>query len=991
MRLGRIRIDRLSGISEPFEILEIPAGAVLIVGPNGIGKTSLCRAMRATLWPRGEPLPGAEVHSWWHSADGPRYALLLAGETIWQQDGAPGESPSLPAAHLRSYYTLGLAALFDTSDETITHEIRRQMSGGFDVASVRESLFPARAQRGRSEARKLEQARRQRSSIETELRRLADEEKRLPGTRHELETAKRARASVEPLHLALELARKRDDLRRLEAELAQFPANMERLRGDELERLADLQREVAELEAEIEIFEARQAEATETIARADLPDGPVAESSVLGTDKRVRQLELVQSTLVAARQRAAVARHKVAQCEDALAGAAVALRRWVAIVACTALLAGAALSWWVDRLWVALVAAAAVLLWATLFDLWGARRWRANAWDRLREARGELADALAGIEDGERNAAQLLAQIQRDLRVHGLEQIEDAAAASEQISQLRKRSAALTQSQKDLARAQKDLRRARDQLEKKRANLEQLFVNGGLESADTLALERRVRLQPEWEELDRERRDLEREIAGLEARLDEYPDYRSLERSQAEARLEDARRTAERTETLVVEITAIETRLREAAKSSDLEQALEMEDAARQALASCREDALRAEAGNLLLDAVIEEHERDTAPAVLRRAMEMFAHFTRGCYELRFDAKRDALFAFDNETETGKALTELSDGTRAQLLLAARLAFACHVEKDERLPLVLDEALATSDPERFEAIADSLLLMARQQGRQLFYLGARGDELARWRAASRRHGHPEPFVIDLAEIRGRGRAVTEPSELMAEPQRLPAPGNRSAEQYGLALSVPRPDPSAPSGAVHLFHALRHDLGLLYRLIDELRVDSLGGWRGLARHGLVGSRLASDEIEQIQAWDDVIRAFLDAYRIGRGRPLDREALAQSGAVSARFIDGLTALADDLGADARQLVRALEEREDARTKKFREDKLEKLVDFFEQRGYLDRREILDEAELLARVLVSVKGHLAAGRLTHGAVADRVACLWRLVGRDGCEPRG
>src|SRR5690606_20666659 len=103
------------------------------------------------------------------------------------------------------------------------------------------------------------------------------------------------------------------------------------------------------------------------------------------------------------------------------------------------------------------------------------------------------------------------------------------------------------------------------------------------------------------------------------------------------------------------------------------------------------------------------------------------------------------------------ALDQLSTGTRAQLLIAARLAFALTLEAavaDEgeelaTLPFVLDEALTTSDPERFAQVAGAVLDIVETAGRQFVYLSARPEDAAMWReAAAARPGDPLT-VIEL--------------------------------------------------------------------------------------------------------------------------------------------------------------------------------------------------------------------------------------------------
>ena len=50
MRLTRLRIDRLPGIDEPYEITAEGPGVHVVFGPNAVGKSSICRAVAALYW-----------------------------------------------------------------------------------------------------------------------------------------------------------------------------------------------------------------------------------------------------------------------------------------------------------------------------------------------------------------------------------------------------------------------------------------------------------------------------------------------------------------------------------------------------------------------------------------------------------------------------------------------------------------------------------------------------------------------------------------------------------------------------------------------------------------------------------------------------------------------------------------------------------------------------------------------------------------------------
>src|SRR5690606_32805647 len=111
-------------------------------------------------------------------------------------------------------------------------------------------------------------------------------------------------------------------------------------------------------------------------------------------------------------------------------------------------------------------------------------------------------------------------------------------------------------------------------------------------------------------------------------------------------------------------------------------------------------------------------------------------------------------------------LEELSTGTKAQLLVSARLAFALTLEDaadgepGETLPFVLDEALTTSDPRRFAELAGAVLDVVEASGRQFVYLSARPEDAELWRrAAESRPGAPLAVIRLASSAAAAERAV----------------------------------------------------------------------------------------------------------------------------------------------------------------------------------------------------------------------------------------
>jgi len=281
-----------------------------------------------------------------------------------------------------------------------------------------------------------------------------------------------------------------------------------------------------------------------------------------------------------------------------------------------------------------------------------------------------------------------------------------------------------------------------------------------------------------------------------------------------------------------------------------------------------------------------------------------------------------------------------------QLLLAVRMAFAREAEQGrEPLPLFLDEALTTADPERFQAAVESLTRLAVEQERQVIYLTARPDDAAFWRASGE-----GPAFIDLMESRGSARAIKSPAEITLPPPTLrpPEPGAMSAEDYAVAIGVSSIAPWESTAGIHLFYLLRDDLELLWRLL----------FAGIDRIGPLESLLGSAEAEMVLAPEEKrllkqrivgAEAWIEAWRVGRGRPVDRTALEACEVLTTAFKDRVVALAESLQGDGRLLVERLKL---GAVERFRRQYAEVLERWLSEQGYIATAQPLDPAALERR---------------------------------------
>jgi hypothetical protein len=291
-----------------------------------------------------------------------------------------------------------------------------------------------------------------------------------------------------------------------------------------------------------------------------------------------------------------------------------------------------------------------------------------------------------------------------------------------------------------------------------------------------------------------------------------------------------------------------------------------------------------------------------------------------------------------------------------------RVAFVEEQEQGLKLPLLLDETLANSDETRARAIIDATVAIARC-GRQVFYFTAQLDEVAKWKSILEDFGDVPYRLIDLAEA--RGLAATQPQPLRENtplPQpRDPEPLGLSRAQYAALLNVPAFDPSHPEvGGTHLWHLI-DDPSLLYRFL-KLRVNTWGQLRTLGEFNadtlVNGSR---DALRKAAANAKALQALAEALRVGRGRPADRQALLDSGAVTDNFLDPVCQLLESLDGDAAKLIDALEA---GRVQYFRKDAILRLRAWFCETGHIDERPPLSPDQIHVRVLAAVADDVRSG---------------------------
>ena len=585
----------------------------------------------------------------------------------------------------------------------------------------------------------------------------------------------------------------------------------------------------------------------------------------------------------------------------------------------------------------------------------------ARALDQLRATRIKSEGSAGRVDELEATHSRLLSALAEDLQKHGEPLPKEATTAKAYLANLSDRNARLMKALDDERQTNTQLDQISADREAALQSISQIYATASLEDGDLPGLIALLNLLPQYRELRESATRLQGQI-GLDreelAKAAEA-ELADLDRGSLERLEHDLSSAADMADDLRREIADINVQVNEAKRGSSLEDLIARQEAARAELKNRRDEAIFAGAGKFLIDAVEREYEQNQMPRVFERAHAHFSTFTHHGYELRLgrDVKAPRLFAIDLRNSESRELNELSDGTRAQLLLASRIAFAEEVEQGRTLPLFLDEALDQSDPERFEAIARSLGRIADDQGRQIFYLTSDPLDRDRIRHALDAENCVVAAEIDLGLLRGRAGSVTESSALQV-PTRptIPSPDGTTAEEYGITLAVPQFAPSRGYAGQHFFYLLSDDLDLLHALLKN-GIEQAGQWKTVSGTALAEKLAAHSKTSQeIDTRVSLLEVFCELWNQGRGRTVDRDGLVQSRAVSDRYLDHVVALANDLDGDADELLAALLARKDPRLRGFRQSSADALEEYLRDNGYLDDRPVLGENDLTLRALAS-----------------------------------
>lgn len=407
----------------------------------------------------------------------------------------------------------------------------------------------------------------------------------------------------------------------------------------------------------------------------------------------------------------------------------------------------------------------------------------------------------------------------------------------------------------------------------------------------------------------------------------------NVDRSRSEALLSSARASATHLREYVEESARLEEQLRHARHGHQLEDAYASVHLAEAASAQQASQRGAAALEGLLLDWSVDSVQHEGGSKSLANADEWLRRFTHGRFGIRLSGD-GVLVGFDEHAQRERAFEELSDATRVQARLAARLAAIHDAEAGgEQLPLVLDEVFSTTDPERFESIAVALSEMVRL-GRQIIYLTADKGEWERWLELASAHSLVQPKLVALGRLKGAG------SSGVSVPERklVPKPGDVSAGEYAELLGVAKPSLHTTPAAWPVLWLMPDELDAVHS-VHMRRLETSGQVLGSA-HRLgntvvwgFDNRRSDTLTARLERRLDALRRLQIRWLRGTGREFRWEDVEKSGAISSTFEDRAWSAFNESDGEPAQFVEAI-----ANLDRFRSSNVDALREYLITHGVL-----------------------------------------------------
>lgn len=319
----RLKVERLTGISCPFELTDFCPGMNVVTGPNGSGKSRTALALqRVVCREHSDKKTMVTVSAMGRVGDSRLRFQSAEGKTVADQDGVV-VSPSWMLAKgepTLDRYLLSLQELLAIEKKghaEFAAKMRELSAGGFDIDRVADGLYLRTKTNATKVTGPVDDARKAYKQAQDAVAEIGRAALEIDGLVAQRDAAREAGRDLESILKVQRLRVAQSEHARLVAEQSLYPQAVAHLTGDERRRLDQHVVRIRELrEKESQAVVLKQA-ATDRLAATGFVDGLPEDAATEGLQAAVDQLERDDHTVG---QHMEGVKEATAQVDAALAG-----------------------------------------------------------------------------------------------------------------------------------------------------------------------------------------------------------------------------------------------------------------------------------------------------------------------------------------------------------------------------------------------------------------------------------------------------------------------------------------------------------------------------------------------------------------------------------------------------------------------------------------------------------------------------------------------
>jgi DNA repair exonuclease SbcCD ATPase subunit len=291
-KLKELAIQKMPGLPGGLNDLKNLSPYInIIAGPNASGKSSTARLIQQLI--RRKSTDGLHARSI-VEIDQENWQINIDSKHISvQREGADAQLTGLPPAEAQERYMLAFHELVNKDDQDLAQQIIRESVGGYDIEQARQHLNYSEkiANRSVSEYKNYEEAQKAYKRILQQQKNLESEQQELAALYRKQKLAREAIKRKEFYQLVQNWMEQKQEFEHWKNRYEAFPAEMEKVNGEELKQIDELENEINQSRKAMEQARRKIEACNKNLAELKVPQSGINETVLEELEITIGQIE----------------------------------------------------------------------------------------------------------------------------------------------------------------------------------------------------------------------------------------------------------------------------------------------------------------------------------------------------------------------------------------------------------------------------------------------------------------------------------------------------------------------------------------------------------------------------------------------------------------------------------------------------------------------------------------------------------------------------